>query len=55
MRTKLLDKIEDRLNNELDLKNILSKIRDSYDVIKNLQKKKEQQLLKYNKGRVIQL
>ena len=45
--------VEDKLSNELDLTVFLSKIRDSYDLFKNLLSDHEMQYLKFNRDRII--
>lgn len=45
--------VEDKLSNELDLTVFLSKIRDSYDLFKNVLSDHEMQYLKFNRDRII--
>ena len=54
-RRKYLEKVSERFDSELDLLQILGKIRDSYDLIKHLVTPNEFNLLKINKDRVIDL
>ena len=54
-RPKILEKCEEKFNSELEITTILGKIRDSHDMLKNLQDKKFQTLLKYGKDRIINL
>ena len=54
-RPKILEKCEEKFNSELEITTLLGKIRDSHDMLKNLQDKKFQTLLKYGKDRIINL
>ena len=54
-RPKILEKCEQKFNSELEITALLGKIRDSYDMLKNLQDKKSQSLLKYGKESIINL
>jgi hypothetical protein len=45
---RALEKVEEKFVNELDAKIMLSKIRDSHDMISNLITKDYQEFLKYN-------
>lgn len=44
---------EDKFSNELDIAKLLSKLRDSYDLTKNMVKKEYRSLLAYQRGRII--
>lgn len=43
----------DKFSNELDIEKLLMKLRDSYDLTKNMVKKDYRELLAYQRGRVI--
>ena len=54
-RPKILDKCEDTYVNELEIRSLLSKIRDTHAMVSNLQTRKHRELLKYTKDRVINI
>ena len=54
-RPYILQQCEDKFTDELELTNLLTKIRDSYDMIKNLRTEEQKELLKYNEERVIDI
>ena len=50
---KLLEMAEDKFSEELDVAQLLMKLRDSYDLTKNMVKKEYRGLLAYQRGRVL--
>mmetsp|Transcript_14830 Transcript_14830/g.22996 ORF Transcript_14830/g.22996 Transcript_14830/m.22996 type:complete len:457 (-) Transcript_14830:84-1454(-) len=54
-RPEVLTKCEDKFTEELEITTLLSKIRDSYDMLRHLQTDEQKQLLKFNQDRVIDL
>ena len=54
-RPKILAKCEDTYANELEITNLLQKIRDTHAMVANLQTRKHRILLKYSKDRVINI
>ena len=44
---------EDKFSEELDVAKLLMKLRDSYDLTKNMVKKEYRSLLAYQRGRVL--
>jgi len=55
LRPKILEKCEEKFTDELEVTNLLSKIRVTYDMLKNLLTNEQKLLLRYNKDRVIDL
>ena len=47
--------MEDKFLQELDVKTMLSKIRDSYDLVTHLVNKQYKGLLKFNRSRIIKI
>ena len=54
-RLRLLTRASDKFGEELEVTNILNKLRNSYDIIKTLTEKQNSILLKFSKERVIEL
>ena len=54
-QNRVLSQTESKFNNELELNKILKKVRDSYDMTKNMVSKPTRKMLNYNKRRVIDL
>jgi len=52
-QTRLLQRAEARFGDELDIEHLITKLRDSYDLTRNMVKKDYRKLLAYNRGRVI--
>ena len=52
---KLADKCEERLKDDLDVTNLLKKVKDSHAMLQHLVASGDKDLLKYHKGRVIGL
>ena len=52
-QNKILEKAEEKFTDELDVKNMIAKIRDSYDLVNKLVNKEYKGLLKYHKSRTI--
>ena len=48
-----MEKVEEKILEELDVKTMLTKIRDSYDLVTQLINKQYKDLLKFNKSRII--
>mmetsp|Transcript_11453 Transcript_11453/g.17247 ORF Transcript_11453/g.17247 Transcript_11453/m.17247 type:complete len:187 (+) Transcript_11453:1027-1587(+) len=55
LRPKILEKCEEKFTDELEVTNLLSKVRLTYDMLAHLLTKEQKLLLKYNKERVIDL
>ena len=55
LRPKILEKCEEKFTDEMEVTALLKKIRDSYDMLKNLHDPKYRSYLKYSKDRVIKL
>ena len=54
-RNKILEKAEEKINDELEITSLLHKLRNSYDSIKQYQSKSKMMDLKLNKERVIDI
>ena len=54
-RAKIFEKIEQKLKTDLELTNLLNQIKNSNDILKNLNFKNKDKLLQFNKSRVISL
>ena len=54
-REKLISKCEDKLTDELEVTNMLGKIRDSHSLLKFLHNKFDQDILAVNQDRVVSL
>ena len=52
-RAEIIDEANNRLNYELDLLKVLNKIRDNHQILKSLVSKKERNMMKIAKDRVI--
>ena len=52
-QNRLLEMAEDKFSEELDVAQLLMKLRDSYDLTKNMVKKEYRGLLAYQRGRVL--
>lgn len=52
---RLLHIAKKRFEKEMEVTHVLKKIRDSYDILKNLQRKEYREFLKYNRKRVIDI
>jgi len=52
-QTRILETVEDRFLKELDVVQLLQKLRDSYDLLSKMQKKNQRSFLQYNRRRVI--
>jgi len=50
-----MDKVSDKFTNELDIMNLLAKIRQSHEIIDKLLSSKKRELLKFSKDRVVNL
>ena len=51
-RTKVFEKVEEKILNDLELTNLINQIKNSYDILKNL-KFKGKEKLSFNESRVI--
>ena len=49
----MLEKVEEKFLAELDVKTMLHKIRDSYDLVTRMINKNYKDLLKYNRSRIV--
>lgn len=54
-RNQVLKRCNDRFANELDIINLLQKVRDSYGMIRFLRGKEHKALLRFNKDRAINI
>ena len=54
-RSKILDRCSDKYANELEVTNLINKLRDAHSMTYGLQTKEQRMLLKYTKDRVIDL
>lgn len=52
---RTLEQVDEKFSQEMEVTMLLKKVRDSYDLLKNAQKKQYRKYLKYNKKRVIEL
>ena len=52
-RTKMFSQVEEKLQNDMEVTNILTQIRNSNDIFKNLKFKNKKALLNVNKSRVL--
>ena len=50
-----MEKVGDKFVKELDVNDLLTRVRTSYEIIHNLMSSKKKELLKFNKDRVINL
>jgi hypothetical protein len=50
-----MEKCEDKYANEMEVTNLLTKVRDTFAMVGNLQTKQQKELLKYSKDRVIKV
>ena len=46
---KVMEKVSDKFTNELDIMNLLAKIRQSHEIIDNMLSSKKRELLKFSK------
>jgi len=53
LQRKILEQVDKRFLEELDVILLLEKLRDSYDLLSNMNKKKNRDFLQFNKTRVI--
>mmetsp|Transcript_21783 Transcript_21783/g.33661 ORF Transcript_21783/g.33661 Transcript_21783/m.33661 type:complete len:123 (+) Transcript_21783:2740-3108(+) len=52
-RQKVLEQCEEKFNEELEITNLLSKIRDTHDMTRHLKNEAMTDVLKYSKARII--
>lgn len=55
IRSKMLERCEDKYANELEVTNLINKLRDTYGMTHGLRSKEQRDLLRYTKDRVIDL
>ena len=54
-RRTIDEKCEEKLSDELEVTNLLQKVRDSYSILRNLHSTIDRELLSFNRDRVISL
>ena len=54
-REKVLNRCQEAYENELEITNLLRKVRDTHAMVANLQTRRDRELLKFSKDRVINI